>query len=141
MIENNLAFLHLTHLLAQHADRVFTDLAGEGAVTARQLAVLAAIAAQEGASQTDIVGQTGVDRSTMADIVRRLHKHKLIVRKRSKVDGRAYQLTLTEAGRGALKSASSAAHRAEVELLAQLTSRERFELIRLMKALAQKSVD
>lgn len=139
MTESNLAFLHLTHLLAQHADRVFTDLAGEGAVTARQLAVLAAVDAQEGASQTDMVDRTGVDRSTMADIVRRLHKHKLVVRKRSKTDGRAYQLTITEAGRGALKSASTAARRAEEELLARLTSWERHELFRLIMNLMQKA--
>ena len=66
--------------------------------------ILKAIAANEGASQTAIVDLTGVDRSTLADVVKRLLQRRLLARKRSKADARAYQLTLTDDGRTAVPS-------------------------------------
>ena len=133
------SFLHLSHRLAQTADVVFTNLVGTDAVTARQLAILSAIDAAEGASQTDIVEATGVDRSTMADVISRLCQKKLVTRRRARDDKRAYRLALTEAGRNALRLARVAAQKADEELLSRLSSRERAELIRLMKVLTRIS--
>ncbi len=116
---------------------MFTGLAGADSVTARQLVVLSAIDASEGASQTDIVEQTGVDRSTMTDVIKRLCRKKLATRKRAKDDKRAYRLALTEAGRNALRLARAAAQEADDELLSLLSSRERAELMRLMTVLTR----
>jgi DNA-binding MarR family transcriptional regulator len=44
----------------------------DGDLTPRQLAVLVTVANNEGLSQTGLVDRTGIDRSTLADIVRRL---------------------------------------------------------------------
>ena len=63
-----------------------------------QAMVLLAIAENPGVSQTKIVEVTGVDRSTLADVVRRLLVRRLVARKRTKEDARAYAVTLTEAG-------------------------------------------
>ena len=52
----------------------------------------------EGLSQTDLVERTGVDRSTLADIVRRMLKKGLLQRRRTKDDARAYAVKLTEEG-------------------------------------------
>ena len=92
------SLLHLSHRLSQRADVLFTVIAGDGAATARQLAILRAIDANEGASQTDILEQTGIDRSTIADVISRLCRRKLTTRKRSRSDNRPYRLTLTESG-------------------------------------------
>ncbi|MEZ5853842.1 MAG: helix-turn-helix domain-containing protein [Hyphomicrobiaceae bacterium] len=62
---------HLLHRAGQKAAEVFAVKAG-GKLTPRQYAVMAAIAGTSRASQTDLVMITGVDRSTLADIVKRL---------------------------------------------------------------------
>lgn len=131
------SLLHLSHRLAQRADDVFTRIAGADSVTARQLAILSAIDAREGASQTDIVELTGIDRSTMADVTSRLCRRKLVTRRRAKEDMRAYRLRLTNSGREALMSAQVAAIRADEQLLAPLSANEQGELVRLMSRLVQ----
>lgn len=130
------SLVHLSHRLAQRADEVFTSIAGAGSVTARQLAILSAIDAREGASQSVIVELTGVDRSTMADVIRRLCRRKLVTRRRAKEDMRAYRLSLTNSGREALRSAEAAAMKADEQLLAPLSAQEQDQLIRFMWRLA-----
>jgi DNA-binding MarR family transcriptional regulator len=52
-------------------------------ITPRQFLLLKHIAKREGLSQTDLVKCTGIDRSTMADIVRRLVKKRYVQRRRT----------------------------------------------------------
>ena len=66
--------IHLLHRASQCAADIFQAEIGRDELTPRQLAVLMAVSQNEGASQTDLVQATGVDRSTMADLVRRLHR-------------------------------------------------------------------
>lgn len=54
-------------------------------------------------SQTDLVNTTNIDRSTLAEIVRRLEQRGQIARQRRVEDSRAYALDLTSDGRNALK--------------------------------------
>jgi DNA-binding MarR family transcriptional regulator len=61
---------------------------------------------QEGLSQTDIVERTGIDRSTLAHIVRRLKDKGLVRRRRTKEDARAYAVRLTGVGRQVLGKVS-----------------------------------
>ena len=81
--------VHLLHRAGQFAGDVFVSEMGDDGLTPRQYAVLVAVAESEGLSQTDLVGRTGVDRSTLADIVRRMIKKGLISRQRTKRDARA----------------------------------------------------
>ena len=80
---NQPSLIHLLHRASQVAEDRLTRELGDVDVTPRQLAVLGAIEAHDGASQTDIVVATGVDRSTVADMVRRLLKRGLVSRKRT----------------------------------------------------------
>ncbi len=68
-------------------------------LTARQFVVLGTIDTMEGACQQDVAARTGIDRSTMAAIMKRLVKRKLIVRRRSRYDARAYVLKVSEEGK------------------------------------------
>lgn len=111
---NTESISHLLHRAGQRADETFAGKAGD--LTARQAAVLAAIAALPEPSQTQLVGATGIDRSTMADIVRRLSRHGLIARKRTRRDARRYAVRLTEKGEEALAAAQEAAEAAEKDL-------------------------
>ena len=124
--------LALLHQANQLATERFKETLGDGDLTARQVHVLAAIGANEGLSQTGIVVATGIDRSTLADIARRLLKRKLIERIRSKDDARAYMVKLTEAGRKALAGGKPALASVEKILLAALPTKQRSELLAML---------
>jgi DNA-binding MarR family transcriptional regulator len=80
-------------------------------ITPRQFAVLEKINEQEGLSQTSLVERTGVDRSTMGNVVQRLVTKRLVHRRRTASDARAYELTLTTEGREVLELAQPIASR------------------------------
>lgn len=100
----------------------------EDGLTPRQYAVLVTVAQNEGLSQTHLVGQTGIDRSTLADIVRRMLKKGLLQRRRTREDARAYAVSLTDTGRETLRKAMPHTNRVDEKILAVLPSqnRERF---------------
>jgi DNA-binding MarR family transcriptional regulator len=114
---------------------------GDGDLTPRQYAVLVAVSQNEGVSQTLLVEKTGVDRSTLADIVRRMLKKGLLQRRRTKEDARAYSVKLTEDGWKALKAADPLAKRVDEKILGVLPGqqRERFlqDLNQIVKALSK----
>lgn len=99
-----------------------------GDVTPRQFAILLTVSQNEGLSQTHLVEKTGIDRSTLADIVRRLLKKGLLQRRRTKDDARAYAVKLTDEGVNLLKSAEPMARRVDDRILEALPAnqRERF---------------
>lgn len=89
---------HLLHRAEQAAADIFMKVAPSGLLTPRQYAILAAIQANEGISQTGLVEKTGIDRSTLADIVRRMLEKGLVQRERTTEDARAYAVHLTRKG-------------------------------------------
>ena len=131
------SLISLLHRANQIATESFSSAVGDTAITARQVQVLAAIDATDGPSQTTLVNMTGVDRSTLADIVRRLQKNKLIERRRSKVDARAYVVKLTEAGKQALASGMPALFSVEKSLLANLPAKERSDLLAMLAKMVE----
>jgi DNA-binding MarR family transcriptional regulator len=104
-------------------------------LTPRQFAVLAALETLESASQTQIVEATGIDRSTLADIVKRLVKRGLLNRRRSRSDARAYVVRLTPEGKSVLMDTKPAARRVEERLLEQLPNARRDDLIAALEAI------
>ena len=90
--------LHLLHRAGQCAAEMFQIELGSDDLTPRQYAVLVAVSQNEGLSQTQLVDKTGMDRSTLADIVRRMLKKGLLQRRRTQDDARAYSVKLTEEG-------------------------------------------
>src|SRR5262245_19971210 len=82
--------VHLLHRASQAVDDVFAAGMQMSGLTPRQLAVLITVDRNEGVSQTGLVDRTGIDRSTMADIVMRLKRKGLIQRRRTKTDARTY---------------------------------------------------
>jgi DNA-binding MarR family transcriptional regulator len=121
--------LHLLHRAGQRADELFAATMGQNDLTPRQFAVLKAVAASEDLSQTALVQQTGIDRSTLADIVRRLIKKGLLQRRRTSHDARMYAVRLTSSGRDILKAAEPVAKSTEEQLLAVLPAQQRSAMI------------
>lgn len=114
---------------------------GSGELTPRQFAVLVTVSQNEGLSQTHLVERTGIDRSTLADIVRRMLKKGLLQRRRTKEDARAYAVKLTEEGWRVLRAAEPMARRVDERLLAVLPAaqRDRFmqDLTTIVDAITQ----
>src|SRR4026208_2645034 len=91
--------IHLLHRAGQCAGDIFHSEMKDGDLTPRQLAVLVTVSQNEGLSQTGLVERTGIDRSTLADIVPRMQRKGLLQRRRPKEDARASPAQLTDAGR------------------------------------------
>ena len=117
--------LHLLHRAGQCADELFAIQVGQNDLTPRQYVVLKAVAASDEPSQTTLVEKTGIDRSTLADIVRRLVNKGLLQRKRTRRDARMYAVRLTDKGTSALKSADPAARVTDERLLSALPAGQR----------------
>lgn len=135
-MESKPTLLHLLHRVSQIATDRFSQLPDSGNLTVRQVIVMRAIAESTNSNQTDITSVTGVDRSTLADIVRRLVKRNLVSRRRTKEDARAYALRLTDDGRQALDRATSLLAMVEAHLLERLTVSRRRELVGALEELA-----
>jgi DNA-binding MarR family transcriptional regulator len=96
---------HLLHRALQRALDLYAQEFGADGITQRQYAVLAAAAERDDATQADLVRITGIDRSTLADMVTRMIAKDLLGRERSALDARANAVRLTESGRAALEAA------------------------------------
>jgi DNA-binding MarR family transcriptional regulator len=120
---------HLLHRAGQCAADMFSSEVRTTGLTPRQFAVLMVIADEEGLTQTGLVERTGIDRSTLADIVARLLGRGLIQRRRTKEDARAYAIKLTPQGARALREAQPGAAAADQKLLANLPPAKRQDFL------------
>jgi DNA-binding MarR family transcriptional regulator len=127
---------HLLHTATQRADDLFAKEVGDADITPRQFALLAAAAELADPSQADLVEATGIDRSTLADLVRRLINKRLLQRRRSRDDARAYVVRLTSEGEWVLKSARPKAMKADAALLARLSADQRTALLDALKVVS-----
>jgi DNA-binding MarR family transcriptional regulator len=129
--------IHLLHRAGQCASDIFQGEMGDEDLTPRQYAVLVAVSQNEGVSQTQLVEKTGVDRSTLADIVRRMLKKGLLQRRRTKDDARAYAVKLTDEGWRVLKATDPLARRVDDKILAVLPSQQRERFLQDLHAIVQ----
>jgi DNA-binding MarR family transcriptional regulator len=117
--------LHLLHRAGQCAEVLFTNEASKSDLTPRQFAVLVCVAQNPDVSQTGLVEQTGVDRSTLADVVRRLVKKGLLHRKRTRRDARMYAVRLTPKGQNILGGVKPLASKVDQRILSVLRPDQR----------------
>jgi DNA-binding MarR family transcriptional regulator len=95
-------------------------------LTRSQFTVLNAVKQSGGGgSQSAIVEATGIDRSSMADLVARLVQRGWLQRQRTEHDRRAYDVRLTAKGAAVLAAAEPAARKTNDILLAPLSRAER----------------
>jgi len=131
----NRSAMHLLHRAGQRAADIFAAEAGLSGLTPRQFAILMVVAEEEGLTQTELVDRTGVDRSTLADIIARLLARGLIQRRRTKEDARAYAIKLTPQGAKSLREAQPAAAAADMRLLAALPPAKRQDFLEILNLL------
>ena len=127
---------HLIRRCQQRAIDLFVEEVGDGGPTPRQFAVLLTVYQKPGMTQADLVRITGIDRSTLAEIIRRLTDRGRIARVRMAADRRANALELTPAGEAALLAAFEAAERAQRRILEPVAPGRRGEAMSVLALLA-----
>ena len=126
---------HLLHRAVQVAADLHAERAGPDGLTPRQYAILVAVAEAEGSTQTQLVAATGVDRSTLAELLARLTARGLVARVRSESDARVNHVTLTPEGQALLGSAAPLAAAADDDLLQRLPADRRARFLKDLRRL------
>ncbi len=128
---------HLIHRAQQFAADRYAQAFVDSPVTQRQFAVLNAVAANEGLTQTDLVRATGIDRSTLAELVARMSRRGLILRQKAVSDARANTVRLTKDGRAALDEALPLVHDTDAAVLDALPKAKRAAFIESLQRIAR----
>jgi DNA-binding MarR family transcriptional regulator len=129
---------HLLKRASQYAASIYMGTVGRTGLTQRQYAVLMAAEKNDGASQTELVRVTGIDRSTLADLVARLMAQGYLQARRGREDGRTNAVRLTAAGRRALRAAEPGAGEADKQLLAAVPAKHRKSFVEGLMSLASQ---
>jgi len=127
---------HLMHRALQLALDIYSEEAGADGLTQRQFAVLEAVSHKSGLTQTDLVRATGIDRSTLADLVSRMTTRGLLDREQSAIDARAKVVSLSAAGQAALDATRPKVEAADKRILALLPKAKRDGFLALLAELA-----
>ena len=130
---------HLLRRAEQFAADLFARSDLNDGVTLRQTVLMAAIAEAEGASQSDLVRTTGVDRSTLAEMMARMEKRGLIARAAAAGDGRAKSVRLTGEGRRRLAATLPGMRAVDRALLAALPAAQRAAFQSILSELAESA--
>jgi DNA-binding MarR family transcriptional regulator len=131
---------HLLHRVLQLALDIYAEESGSGGITQRQFAVLAAVAENQGVTQTGLVRATGIDRSTLADMVARMITKGHLERHRSDQDARANTVSLTPAGAAMLEESRPKVAMADARILALLKPSKREGFLELLADMAVTDV-
>ena len=127
---------HLMHRALQLALDIYAEELGSNGPTQRQFAVMEAVSVKEGLTQTDLVKATGIDRSTLADLVARMTTKGLLTRERSTLDARAKAVRLSAEGQALLDSARPRVEAADRRIMALLPKGKRDGFLDLLSDLA-----
>lgn len=126
---------HLPHLLRRahfESEGLFAAIYGDE-VTSRQLALLTAVAARPGASQSQIAQDIGLDLNTCSDIAVRAVAKGMLRRQRSASDARTFALDVTDAGRTIVAGGRAKAEAYAAATAANLSEGERADLVALLR--------
>lgn len=132
---------HLLRRAEQRASSIYTQEVGISGLTPRQYVVLTAVAAYEGQTQTDLVSATGIDRSTLADMIARMIDNGLLGRERTEGDQRANSVTLTAAGKRQLAAMAAKVRNAEKRVIAPVPASKRAVLLECLRAMGGRFDD
>ncbi|WP_346233283.1 MarR family winged helix-turn-helix transcriptional regulator [Parafrigoribacterium mesophilum] len=127
-----------TGFLIRRAQQVHSSLwlrEASTEITSVQFGALNLLQLHPGIDQRTLGGYLQLDRSTIADVSRRLQRRGYIERDRDQVDRRRNILHLTPLGAAVLAEMQPRARRVNQILVGDLTERDRMELHRLLNIL------
>jgi DNA-binding MarR family transcriptional regulator len=120
---------HLLRRAQQRAVDLFIQAVGEHGLRPPQFAALLSVYQNPRISQVRLVALTGIDRSTLADLVDRLVSRGLIERRRYDGDQRVNALSITPAGQAALEACLSAVEAVQARILEPIAPERRASLL------------
>lgn len=127
---------HLLRRAQQYSFDMYANQVGTGGLTPRQFAVLQAVSENPGLSQTDLVKRTGIDRSTLADMISRMLKKGILARHRTKSDARANAVSVTASGKRAMKGAASKVATADRDVLKAVPKAQQAGFLKALTAIS-----
>lgn len=131
----------LVRRLHQIQVAMFLDECEAFNITPVQFGVLTTLYDREALDQSSIAAELGVDRVTVADVIRRLERRELLTRSPSAKDKRTRLACITPAGRRLVDSVHPAMVKAQHRFVDPLTPQERQRLMELMRKLVEANGD
>lgn len=125
--------LHQIHLA------LFAEECGTFGVTPLQYSIMTAIERRPWLDQVSLCGEVGIDRATMADVLGRLEKRKLVARRRSAIDQRMKLVAVSAAGRRLLARIDPHARRAHERTVEALAENERALFVENLRHLVEEA--
>lgn len=126
------------HLLRRNHQRsvdIFTKMVGDD-VTRQQIGTLIALHHRPGASQRDLVEATGIDKSTLKEMLGRMMKRGWVKRERDPHDSRAWTMHLTDEGLNILLDRVDQVETAQREILEPLPEKDRAIFMNYLRKIA-----
>lgn len=134
---------HLLRRNHQRSYEIFTRVVGDE-VTRQQMAMLIALAKRSGASQRDLVEATGIDKSTLKEMLGRMVTKGWVSRSKDPNDSRAWTMRVTAAGEAVIAGKLDAVEAAQEEIVAPLPDQYRavfLQSLRILVGLADRVED
>jgi DNA-binding MarR family transcriptional regulator len=120
---------YLLHRADQLATGYFREEMGALGLTRARFTALLALARKPGLNQKQLAIATGIDTSTLTELIRRMEEQKLIARKRQDGSRRGYALSLTASGKRKLKNARASAAMADRRIMTAIDKTDRRVLL------------
>jgi DNA-binding MarR family transcriptional regulator len=131
-VDLSIAPTHLVRRVQQISHAIFAEEISEPDLTPAQFSLLVALHRSPGVNQITLSRLVGIDRSTIADVIRRLRDRGLVARARDSRDARRNTVRLTHHGASIVERLSAEIGRVHERLLAPLERGEQADLIRLL---------
>jgi DNA-binding MarR family transcriptional regulator len=122
--------------LASHSHGLFLKLTGQDDVTAPQLTLLATLVRHGPLPQAELGRRAGIDKNTLAEMLRRMQARGLIARTRNETDRRSLSIAITPDGQDCLANLASAAEAVGKALLEPLPPEQRPIFVDCLRQLA-----
>ncbi len=127
---------HLLRRAQQRAVDLFVQAVGENGLRPPQFAVLVTVYQNPGLNQTHLVDRTGIDRSTIAEMIERMVARGYIERRRDAADQRVNTLWPSSAGIAAIEACVDAVMAVQEQILAPVPPEKRAALMEALTLLA-----
>lgn len=116
---------------------IFFEECKEGGITPVQYGVLTVLAREPWLDQTAIGYEVGLDRTTAADVIKRLEEKGLVQRRINKLDRRSRQAAVTEKGLSMMGHLQDSMTRSQRRLLQPLSPRDQKIFMSLLLELVE----
>ena len=133
VLEHQIGFI--LRKVHQRASDIFGKVMGRFEVTPTQFAALAKLHDLDECSQNTLGRAAAMDPATIFGVVSRLKRRGLVEQRLDPADGRRILLSLTPAGRGAVREMRDAAPEVSRRTLDQLSEKEARTLLNILKKL------